>query len=132
MIAHTMLESQKSGTWEYDKHSQFSKQSGSGNNWAYGYDTSLSLPPSSPLLHSPSSLLLPLLQNLICSIRYNVHGPSTLEPIMEIVQRQAEACDSLGGFFLMQSLAGGTGSGVGTPFSSSYPPFIPLSLFLFL
>eukprot|EP00026_Physarum_polycephalum_P001013 Phypoly_transcript_01014.p2 GENE.Phypoly_transcript_01014~~Phypoly_transcript_01014.p2 ORF type:complete len:461 (+),score=81.77 Phypoly_transcript_01014:2396-3778(+) len=81
VIAHTMQESLKSGTWEYDKNSQFSKQSGSGNNWAYGY---------------------------------NVHGPSTLEPIMEIVHRQVEACDSLGGFFLMQSLAGGTGSGVGT------------------
>lgn len=45
-----------------------------------------------------------------------MHGPSTLEPIMDIVRRQVEACDSLGGFFLMQSLAGGTGSGVGIVF----------------
>lgn len=43
-----------------------------------------------------------------------MHGPSSRESIMEIIRRQVEACDSLGGFFLMQSLAGGTGSGVGT------------------
>ncbi len=32
---------------------------------------------------------------------------------MEIVRKQVERCDFLGGFFLMQSLAGGTGSGLG-------------------
>ena len=29
-------------------------------------------------------------------------------------QRQAEACDQLGGFLLLQSMAGGTGAGLGT------------------
>lgn len=37
-----------------------------------------------------------------------------LEEIMESVQRQTERCDSLNGFLLLMSLAGGTGSGLGT------------------
>jgi hypothetical protein len=83
------------------------------------------------LLPSPSPplpLSLPLFLTL--SIRYNVHGPSTIEPIMEIIHRQVEACDSLGGFFLMQSLAGGTGSGVGIISSllPHYPLFFTLPL----
>lgn len=36
VIAHMITEAQKTGVWEYDKNCQFSKQSGSGNNWAYG------------------------------------------------------------------------------------------------
>lgn len=32
---------------------------------------------------------------------------------MELIRREAEKCDNLGGFFSLMSLAGGTGSGVG-------------------
>ena len=33
--------------------------------------------------------------------------------ILDMVQREAEACDRIGGFLSLLSLAGGTGSGVG-------------------
>ena len=33
---------------------------------------------------------------------------------MELVRREAEACDVLSGFVLLQSMAGGTGAGLGT------------------
>jgi len=81
VIMHTMHEAKKSGTWEYDSKCHYAKQSGSGNNWAFGY---------------------------------NVHGPATHDPIMDIVSKEVEKCDHLGGFFMLQSLAGGTGSGLGT------------------
>ena len=45
---------------------------------------------------------------------YGVHGPAAAESVVELVRREAEHCDRLGGLLLLQSLAGGTGSGVGT------------------
>lgn len=42
------------------------------------------------------------------------YGPMYGASILEAVRRQAEACDSLQAFFLMHSLGGGTGSGLGT------------------
>ncbi|KAL8596900.1 hypothetical protein ACOMHN_065849 [Nucella lapillus] len=44
---------------------------------------------------------------------YCVHGPGVRDSILEMVQREAEKCDRLGGFLSLLSLAGGTGSGVG-------------------
>eukprot|EP00939_MAST-03C_sp_MAST-3C-sp1_P004167 g4167.t1 len=43
-----------------------------------------------------------------------VYGPQYEKQIMERVRRQAEACDSLQSFFVLHSLGGGTGSGLGT------------------
>uniref|UniRef100_A0A8C4X9L5 Tubulin delta chain n=1 Tax=Erpetoichthys calabaricus TaxID=27687 RepID=A0A8C4X9L5_ERPCA len=43
-----------------------------------------------------------------------VHGPRHERDIMNLVRRQVEKCDRLSGFFTMMSLAGGTGSGLGT------------------
>ncbi|RXM95010.1 Tubulin delta chain [Acipenser ruthenus] len=43
-----------------------------------------------------------------------VHGPRHEEDIMDLVRREVEKCDRLGGFFNMMSMAGGTGSGMGT------------------
>ena len=43
-----------------------------------------------------------------------VCGPEYEEEIMERVRRQAEVCDSLQSFFVLHSLGGGTGSGLGT------------------
>lgn len=56
---------------------------------------------------------------------YLRHGPSSCEDILELVQRQVERCDSLTGFIVLMSVAGGTGSGMGTRISeeikNSYP-----------
>ena len=41
-------------------------------------------------------------------------GPQYREAILEKIRRQAEQCDSLQSFFLLHSLGGGTGSGLGT------------------
>jgi tubulin delta len=68
--------------FQYDPQSQYFKQSGSGNNWAYGF---------------------------------NVHGPSSWQDgVRDIIRKEVEKCDWFGGFLLMQSLGGGTGSGVGS------------------
>jgi len=42
------------------------------------------------------------------------YGPSHEDGIVEALRRSAEMCDSLQSFFLMHSLGGGTGSGLGT------------------
>lgn len=61
--------------------------------------------------------------------RTHFYGTSSLNPlsfsfpfqdtIMELVRKEAEHCDHLGGFFILQSLAGGTGSGMGTRVSEA-------------
>jgi len=43
-----------------------------------------------------------------------VYGPQYEEAIMETVRHTAEKCESLQSFFVMHSLGGGTGSGLGT------------------
>ncbi len=45
---------------------------------------------------------------------FAVHGPAASDAVMELVRKEVEHCDRLGGLMLLQSLAGGTGSGVGT------------------
>uniref|UniRef100_A0A8D2AY21 Tubulin delta chain n=1 Tax=Sciurus vulgaris TaxID=55149 RepID=A0A8D2AY21_SCIVU len=44
---------------------------------------------------------------------YSVHGPRNEESIMNLIQKEVEKCDSLSGFFIIMSIAGGTGSGLG-------------------
>ncbi|XP_005394034.1 PREDICTED: tubulin delta chain isoform X4 [Chinchilla lanigera] len=44
---------------------------------------------------------------------YSVHGPKHAESIMNLIQKEVEKCDSLSGFFIIMSIAGGTGSGLG-------------------
>ncbi|KAK3865569.1 hypothetical protein Pcinc_028835 [Petrolisthes cinctipes] len=41
-------------------------------------------------------------------------GGELLEPVMEVIRKEAEGCDCLQGFQLTHSLGGGTGSGLGT------------------
>ncbi|XP_030299132.1 tubulin delta chain [Sparus aurata] len=43
-----------------------------------------------------------------------VHGPRHREAVEELVRREVERCDRLAGLMAMMSVAGGTGSGVGT------------------
>jgi tubulin epsilon len=45
---------------------------------------------------------------------HHVYGPMYRESIEEKVRKSAEHCDSLQAFFLLHSLGGGTGSGLGT------------------
>ncbi|XP_038615826.1 tubulin delta chain [Tachyglossus aculeatus] len=44
---------------------------------------------------------------------YSVHGPKHEESILNLIQKEVEKCDRLGGFFTVMSMAGGTGSGLG-------------------
>ncbi|XP_031513357.1 tubulin delta chain isoform X3 [Papio anubis] len=44
---------------------------------------------------------------------YSVHGPRHEESIMNLIRKEVEKCDSVSGFFIIMSMAGGTGSGIG-------------------
>eukprot|EP00771_Trimastix_marina_P000307 gnl/Trimastix_PCT/1328.p1 GENE.gnl/Trimastix_PCT/1328~~gnl/Trimastix_PCT/1328.p1 ORF type:complete len:462 (-),score=143.83 gnl/Trimastix_PCT/1328:817-2202(-) len=48
------------------------------------------------------------------AIGHHEYGPRYRAPILDAVRRMAESCDSLQSFFIMHSLGGGTGSGLGT------------------
>ncbi|OQR99149.1 tubulin/FtsZ family [Achlya hypogyna] len=85
------------GRWVYDKKNHICQQSGSGNNWAYGY---------------------------------TVHGSESAERVFESVQREVEHCDYFKGFHAMQSLAGGTGSGLGSFISDLLHDQFPHSFLL--
>lgn len=45
---------------------------------------------------------------------FYTEGAEIVESIIDVVNKQAEACDSLQGFQLLHSLGGGTGAGLGT------------------
>ena len=47
------------------------------------------------------------------------HGAETVTPVLEMLQKEVEKCDALGGFLALMSVAGGTGSGVGTCISQA-------------
>ncbi|GAQ80036.1 Delta tubulin [Klebsormidium nitens] len=68
------------GVWGFDEGRLFSRESGSGNNWARGFHT---------------------------------HGPACRDDILNLVRKEVEECDRFGGFLTLQSVAGGTGSGLG-------------------
>ncbi|XP_074016731.1 tubulin delta chain isoform X3 [Numenius arquata] len=61
---------------------------------------------------------------------YSVHGPRHKEVIMNLVQREAEKCDRLGGFFTIMSMAGGTGSGLGAFVTQCLRDAFPTSFIL--
>lgn len=48
------------------------------------------------------------------AVGHKVYGPHYQEQLMEVIRRSAEACDCLQCFFVLHSMGGGTGSGVGT------------------
>ncbi|CAN8003466.1 unnamed protein product [Ixodes pacificus] len=70
------------------------------------------------------------------AVGFHEYGSKYGSEIMERVRREAELCDCLQGFFLLHSLGGGTGSGLGTAvlemlseefpgvFSQSRPAFV--------
>ncbi len=60
---------------------------------------------------------------------FNEHGPACLADITDAVRREVERCDAFAGFNILQSVAGGTGSGVGAFISGILkdeyrPPFL--------
>ena len=80
-VVHSSLRrAKRTGQWRYDPGGTLAFQSGSGNNWARGYNT---------------------------------YGAQVRETALELARRETEACDHMGGFLLMQSMAGGTGAGLG-------------------
>jgi len=58
------------------------------------------------------------------------HGPKSAERVLEMVQREVEKCDRFGGFLILLSLAGGTGSGVGAYVTSCLRDEFPHSFIL--
>uniref|UniRef100_A0A8C0GRG6 Tubulin delta chain n=1 Tax=Chelonoidis abingdonii TaxID=106734 RepID=A0A8C0GRG6_CHEAB len=61
---------------------------------------------------------------------YSVHGPRYREVIMNLVQKEAEKCDRLSGFFTVMSMAGGTGSGMGAFVTQCLRDAFPTSFIL--
>eukprot|EP00899_Mesostigma_viride_P015985 jgi/Mesvir1/24388/Mv11057-RA.2 len=55
-------------------------------------------------------------------------GQACREHVMAIVRREVEACDHMGGFLLLQSMAGGTGAGLGTHLTEELRDEYPSSL----
>ncbi|XP_071944995.1 tubulin delta chain-like [Antedon mediterranea] len=61
---------------------------------------------------------------------FSVHGPKAEESVLNIVRREVEKCDRLTGFLNLMSLAGGTGSGVGTRLTQSLRDNYPQNFIL--
>lgn len=61
---------------------------------------------------------------------FYVHGPKHKDFIMNLVRKEAEKCDRLGGFITIMSMAGGTGSGMGTFITQCLRDVYPNSLLL--
>ncbi|XP_029922113.1 tubulin delta chain isoform X2 [Myripristis murdjan] len=61
---------------------------------------------------------------------YCVHGPRHREAMEELVRREVERCDRLAGIMAMMSVAGGTGSGVGTYVTQCLRDIYPNSFIL--
>ncbi|NWR42538.1 TBD protein, partial [Regulus satrapa] len=61
---------------------------------------------------------------------YSVHGPRHKEAIMDLVRKEAEKCERLGGFFTIMSVAGGTGSGLGAFVTQCLRDAFPTSFLL--
>uniref|UniRef100_A0A0E0KYP3 Tubulin gamma chain n=1 Tax=Oryza punctata TaxID=4537 RepID=A0A0E0KYP3_ORYPU len=70
---------------------------GAGNNWASGY-------------HQAGNELY----NLSRQVANDIAGEQVVDDIMDMIDREADGSDSLEGFVLCHSIAGGTGSGMGS------------------
>lgn len=58
------------------------------------------------------------------------HGSVVEEQVLEMVQREVEKCDRFGGFLSLMSVAGGTGSGVGTRITQCLKDRYPQALLM--
>lgn len=59
---------------------------------------------------------------------YCQYGPRLCEQIMTLVQREVEKCDHFWGFLVVMSVAGGTGSGLGTYITNQLKECYPNSV----
>ena len=80
-VIDQLLDSNKKAKYAYSNFNTYTKQEGSGNNWAYGY--------------------------------YK-HGPQCEDDIYKKVRSLGERVDNFSNVIFIQSLAGGTGSGLGS------------------
>jgi tubulin delta len=87
VVLKSIEDSKKSQNWSYENSNKFVKESGAGNNWAYGY----------------------------CRLSQEV-----ISGISELIRKEMEqgpyssSSSSISSFLLLHSLAGGTGSGLGS------------------
>ncbi|XP_043910467.1 tubulin delta chain [Protopterus annectens] len=58
------------------------------------------------------------------------HGPRHTDVLMNMIQHEVEKCEHMGGFFTLMSMAGGTGSGLGTYITQCLRDAYPKSFFL--
>ncbi|KAG8122644.1 hypothetical protein E2320_018152, partial [Naja naja] len=61
---------------------------------------------------------------------YCVHGSKHEDVIMNLIRKEAEKCDRLGGFLMIMSMAGGTGSGLGAFVTAALREAYPNSFLL--
>jgi tubulin delta len=59
---------------------------------------------------------------------YKQHGEAAVEQVLEMVASESEKCDRLEGFVIPMSVAGGTGSGVGTRLTEGMRDYFPHSI----
>jgi Tubulin/FtsZ family, GTPase domain len=62
------------------------------------------------------------------ALGYHTHGGRCAAAALNAARREAERCDHLGGFLLLQSLAGGTGAGFGSRLAQELADWLPSSL----
>ena len=61
---------------------------------------------------------------------FHANGPLMVEPVLEQVRKEVELCDRFDGFLALLSLAGGTGSGVGTYITQCLRDYYPNCMLL--
>lgn len=66
----------------------------------------------------------------LCSRSYRVLGPRHRDAVEDLVRREVESCDRLSGLMAVMSVAGGTGSGVGTYLTQCLRDAYPRSFIL--
>ncbi|KAH7831792.1 tubulin delta [Monocercomonoides exilis] len=97
VVLRSLEEASRSATWKYDPKNVFVRESGAGNNWAFGYQR------LSKTMH---------------------------EVVLEMARKEVERCSNFEGFLMLHSLAGGTGSGVGTRLTEILRDEYPSSLII--
>ena len=98
-VVHSIQNSEQQRLYNRENIFLSPQGGGAGNNWASGY---------SQAEEFQVDALLKLHIHLLIAI------PQTQEDILDMVDREAEGSDSLESFLLCHSVAGGTGSGMGS------------------
>ena len=98
-VVHSIQNSEQQRLYNRENIFLSPQGGGAGNNWASGY---------SQAEEFQVDALLKLHIHLLITI------PQTQEDILDMVDREAEGSDSLEGFLLCHSVAGVTGSGMGS------------------